>query len=333
MVRLMNVFYGEVAGADRPNRPKVTLGTFDGVHLGHQRVLRDLIAWARGTNTDAVAITFDRRPRALLSGQPGEEITSLPHRLLLFERLGLDATLVLTFDKTLAAQEPEAFVREILVAQLGATGVLLGHDARFGRCARGNLELLNRLGEEMGFETCSVPVVALEGTPVSSTRVRAAIQSGDLRAAERMLGRRISVLGTVVPGTGRGKKLGFPTANLDLHHETRPPEGVYATRTLVEGLWHNSVTNIGRAPTLRSKARAGEPVSPAEAAAELVVETHLLDFSGELRGKDIEVQFVARLRSEQTFHSPEALAARIAQDVEETRACLNNAKDADEPVI
>ena len=130
MVRLMNVFYGEVAGADRPNRPKVTLGTFDGVHLGHQRVLRDLVAWACSTDTDAAAVTFDRRPRALLSGQPGEEITSLPHRLLLFERLGLDATLVLTFDNALAAQEPEAFVREILVEQLGATVLRVGTGTR-----------------------------------------------------------------------------------------------------------------------------------------------------------------------------------------------------------
>ena len=317
----MEVFYGQVPdmpdrrGRAQPlHRPKATLGTFDGVHLGHQRVLRELITWARATNTGALAVTFDRTPRDTLAGAPSEQITSLPHRLLLFERLGLDVTLVLTFDQALAAREPEAFVRELFAEQLHVSGVLLGHDTRFGRGARGDMNLMARLGEEMGFETCSVSVVELDGLAISSTRVRQAVRSGDLRAAERMLGRRVSVLGSVVEGTGRGKRIGFPTANLDLHHEARPPEGVYATRSLVDNVWYDSVTNIGSAPTLQSTLETE--------AAEVTVETHLLDFSEDLYGKDVEVRFVDRIRSEQTFDSSEALVERIARDIAEVRTRL-----------
>jgi len=329
-VILMKVFYGEASAADGlgatpfPQRPKATLGTFDGVHLGHQRVLRELVTWAHDTRTRSLVLTFDRKPRDVLAGKPAEQIISLSHRLLLFERLGIDAALVLTFDEDLAAQEAETFVRNLLLERLHVSGVLLGHDTRFGRGARGDVRLLHQLGREMGFETRSVPVVKLDGLPVSSTRLRHATRTGDLRVAERMLGRRVSVLGSVVGGTGRGKNIGFPTANLDLHHETRPPEGVYATRSSVDGVWHDSVTNIGRAPTVQTP-------DSTDGEAEAVVETHLLDFSGDLYGKDIEVQFVERLRSEQMFDSSAALAERIAADIAAARSILTAAEETGKP--
>ena len=320
----MKVFRGHVAACDQPACAKVTLGTFDGVHLGHQEVLRELVTWARATESAAVVVTFDRKPRDAIAGEGANDITSLPHRLLLFDRLGVDATLVLPFDESLRNMEPEAFVERILVEQTHANGVLLGHDTRFGRMARGDLALLDRLGRRMGFQTCSVKVVELDGAPVSSTRVRMAIRDANLELAERMLGRRVSVLGTVVRGTGRGAGLGFPTANLDLHHELRPPQGVYAGRTLVDGVWRDSVTNIGRAPTLR-------PDASPDATAESIVETHLLDFSADLYGKEIEVKFIARLRDEEVFDSPELLAAQIALDIAETRAILAQAEPLEEP--
>jgi len=311
----MKVFRGQPAVCEQPGSAKVTLGMFDGVHLGHQEVLRELVTWARATETAAVVITFDCKPRDAIAGEGANDITSLPHRLLLFERLGVDVALVLPFDESLRNMEPEAFVERILVEQLHADGVLLGHDTRFGRKARGDLTLLDNLGRRMGFQTCSVKVVELDGVPVSSTRVRTAIREGNLKLAERMLGRSVSVLGTVVRGTGRGAGLGFPTVNLDLHHELRPPQGVYVSRTFAGGVWRDSVTNIGRAPTLR-------PGASPDATSESIVETHLLDFSGDLYGEDIEVTFTAKLRDERFFDSPESLAAQISLDIIEARAIL-----------
>jgi len=295
--------------------------------------LRRLIAWARETGGDAVVVTFDRPPRAALAGHsglprgaPSGQILSLDHRLMLFERLGLDATAVLTFDPALAALEPEDFVKDVLVNRLKAEGVLLGHDTRFGRGGRGDFELMRRMAEQFHFETRSAPVVELDGAPISSTRLRAAIRAGDLRLAERLLGRRVSVFGTVVPGLGRGRRIGFPTINVDLHHEVRPPQGVYATRCLIADSLRDSVTNIGPAPTL-------QPTGPAHLSKRVIVETHVLDFSGDLYGQDIEVQFVDRIRAEEVFPSAEALAGRIAQDIREARRLLANAPPvAEEPL-
>jgi riboflavin kinase/FMN adenylyltransferase len=348
----MKTFHGLNSAVGPFTKAKVTLGTFDGVHRGHLSVLRRLLAWARETKGEAVVLTFDRPPRAALAGVPakpmagkprsqrsvsGGQILSLKHRLMLFDRLGLDATVVLTFDAALAALEPEEFVKNLLVDRLKAEGVLLGHDTRFGRGGRGDFDLMSRLGEQMHFETRSVPVVELDGAPVSSTRLREAIRAGDLRLAERLLGRRLSVYGTVVPGLGRGRRIGFPTINLDLHHEVRPPQGVYATRCLIAGLpaggaglpaegagsLRDSVTNIGPAPTL-------QPTGPAHLSERVIVETHILDFSGDLYGQDIEVQFVDRIRAEEVFQSAAALAERIASDIREARRRLANAPPVEE---
>ena len=292
--------------------PKVTLGTFDGVHLGHQYVLQQLVTWAHATNGSAVTITFDRRPRETLGDADPEHLTSLRHRLLLLEQQHVDLALVLEFDESLAACEAEDFVREIIVDKLGADGVLLGHDTRFGRGGQGNVELMERLGNEMGFGVCSVPVVAVDGLPVSSTRIRAAIRSGNLGQAARLLGRPVSTLGTVVRGTGRGKEFGYPTANLDLHHEVRLPEGVYATKTGIHGRWIDSLTNIGRPPSLL-------PTGSPWLSAKVVIETYLLDFSDDLYGEEIEVRFLSQIRPERAFTSAAALIKAIAADVETAR--------------
>jgi riboflavin kinase/FMN adenylyltransferase len=216
------------------------------------------------------------------------------------------------------------------VNRLKAEGVLLGHDTRFGRGGRGDFDLMRRLGAEFHFETRSVPVVELHGAPISSTRLREAIRSGDLRLAERLLGRRVSVYGTVIAGLGRGKRIGFPTINLDLHHEVHPPQGVYATRCLIAGSpaggvgsLRDSVTNIGRPPTL-------QPTGPAHLSERVIVETHVLDFSGDLYGQDIEVQFVDRIRGEEVFPSAATLAERIAEDIRKARLRLANATPVEE---
>jgi len=306
--------------------PKVTLGTFDGVHIGHQSVLGQLVAWAGKTDSPSVAVTFDRRPKDTLRGADTEHITSLKHRLLLIERLGVECALLLRFDKSLAASEPEEFIKRVFVEHLAADGVLLGHDTRFGRNARGDVSLLEKLGGEYGFGVRSIPVVQLDGAPVSSTRVRQAIKAGDLRTAARLLGRPLSALGTVVHGTGRGKSFGYPTANLDLHHELKLPQGVYVAQTGFDRRWHPSVVNIGRPPSFVSDA---PPYLPGES----VLETHLLDFTGDLYGRDLEIRFLHRLRAERIFDSPEALAKAVARDILAARACLKEAPLAPEPVV
>lgn len=311
----MKVLYGRSFASGAFDRPLVTLGTFDGVHIGHQRVIRELITWARATQSEAVVVTFDRKPERVLSGRPFDQITSLPHRLKLLEALGVDGVVVLEFDRALAEMEPEEFARVILAEQLRIGGVLLGHDTRFGRKGRGDMELMVNLARELGFQACDVPVVLLDGLPVSSTRVREAIRAGDLTLAERMLGHRFSLLGPVVHGTARGAKLGYPTANLALQHEVRPPQGVYATRVLLGGRWCGAVTNIGRPPSLKEGV-------PRYQSAEVWVETYVFDFSGDLYGREIEVEFVARLRGEKPFASTDALARQIGQDVEKARGLL-----------
>lgn len=289
-------------------RPKITLGTFDGVHVGHQFIFSQLLDWARETASPSVAITFDRRPRDTVERKSAEHITSLHHRLLLLEQLHLDLALVLEFDEALAACEPEDFVRSVLVERLHVGGILLGHDTRFGKHARGDIGLLRKLGEAHNFEVCSVPVVKYDGAPVSSTRVRQAITDGELQTAAKLLGRPVSAIGTVIRGTGRGLAWGYPTANLDLHHEVRLPEGVYATQAGLAGRWYNSVTNIGRPPSFQ----VGQSLYLTD---EVIVETFLLDFSEDIYGRELEVRFIRRIRPERTFPSPCALAEAIAADV------------------
>ena len=310
----MKIIYGPNTAAGL-NRPRLTLGTFDGVHRGHQRVIGELLAWARATGTEAAVITFDRKPHRILSGRPFDQITTLPHRLRLFERLGLDAAIILEFDHELAAMEPEAFVEEVVVRRFQAGGVLMGHDTRFGKAGRGDHVLMAALGKQFGFEVRAVEVETLDGAPVSSTRVRQAIRDGDLPLAERMLGRRVSAYGTVVHGTSRGRALGCPTANLDLHHAVHPPEGVYASRALIDGSWHDSVTNIGRPPTLL-------PDGPPFRSEHIVLETHVMDLREDLYGKDIEVEFVSFLRPEKRYGSADALAEAIRGDVAAARKAL-----------
>jgi len=312
----MKVLYDRSSVAGVFHRPKVTLGTFDGMHVGHQRVIRELITWARATESPALVITFDRKPGRVISGRPFDRITSLPHRLRLLESLGVDGALVLEFDRALARMEPEEFVRVVLAEQLQVGGVLLGHDTRFGHKGRGDMDLLADLAKRYNFEACAVPVVLMDGLPVSSTRVREAVRAGDFALAERLLGRRFSLLGPVVHGTARGVGLGYPTANMELQHEVRPPQGVYATRALLSGRWVHAVTNIGRPPTLQEG-------GPRYRSAEVVVETHLFDFSGDLYGGEIEVEFVKRIRGEKSFTSTDALARQIARDVEKARELLN----------
>lgn len=291
-------------------RPVVTLGTFDGVHLGHQALIRQVNDWAREIGGESVILTFDRSPKAVLSGMPPSFITSLEHRLVLFERLGVSVCVVLEFTQQLAQLTAEDFVREYFQDWLGAAGVLLGYDCRFGNSARGNVDLLKQLAPRFGFEVRAFEQVRTGNLVPSSTAIRQAIASAQLDQAAAMLGRPVSIFGDVVRGDERGRKIGFPTANLDPHHEVVPPSGVYACRVEVGSKDYQAVTNIGVRPTVTD-------------AAQQTIETHLLDFSDDLYGRVLEVRFVARLRSERKFAGIEELKAQIAADIRQARAILS----------
>jgi len=298
----MHVVRGLFAPLPTLRSPVATLGAFDGVHRGHQRVLAETVAWAREAGGQPVAITFDPLPKAVVGPGGTLCITSLPHRLLLLERCGIEAAIVLPFDGQVATMPAERFVRDVLLGWLGTRRLVFGHDSTFGRGAEGNLDLLRAMEAEGVLEVRPPEPVLHQGAVISSTAIRQAIGSGDLDAAAAMLGRPFSLFGTVVGGSGRGRALGFPTANLDLHHEAIPPNGVYATLAHPGPQSRLALTYIGRRPTFE----------PADAPP--IVEVHILGFGGDLYGRDIEVQFVRKLRGDIRFPTPEALVAQMQAD-------------------
>ncbi|MEI8039790.1 MAG: bifunctional riboflavin kinase/FAD synthetase [Verrucomicrobiota bacterium] len=294
-----------------PSGRKVCLaiGFFDGVHLGHQQIIRQTMADARQHEAISLVITFDSHPSAAVApGRVPPLIYSLPQKLRAIEALGADRLLQLHFDRAFSEQSGEAFIRG-LVRDLGQVQSLcVGANFLFGHKRSGDVQLLKRLGAELGFVVHGLAAVSLDGKAVSSTRIREAIRSGDLDAASQMLGRAYSVCGTVVRGDGLGRKLGFPTANLDATGLALPPNGVYAVHAETGGRRYLSVLNIGHRPTLESPAP------------QLRVEAHLVDFAGDLYGSELEVSFCERLRPERKFESLGELREQIARDILDARA-------------
>jgi len=288
-------------------RPIVTLGMFDGVHRGHRAILDVVTSWRDEVGGTAILLTFRQHPRSVLSGEPVPLITSLRHRLRLFGEAGIDVAIVLTFDTAFSRISAEDFVRDLLVAKIGMHGIVLGPNAKFGHRALGDLSLLRSLGPTHSFEVRTTQPLTGEGQLISSSRLRQWIQTGNLESAARWLGRPVSVLGTVVKGAARGRSLGFPTANLDLHHEIRPPRGVYAVRARVREQWKLGMCNIGRRPTFDNLP-------------EDLVEVHLFDFESDLYGEHLEVQFLSKLREERKFDSPEKLKEDLREQETRVRA-------------
>lgn len=284
----------------------VALGVFDGVHLGHQAILARAVSRARQAGLTAVACTFDPHPLEVL--QPDRApvpISDLAERLALIAATGVQTTVVLAFTPELAAMEPESFVKEVLLDRLRAREVVVGFNHRFGRGARGDPALLQALAGRLGFQAHVMPPLTVDGVPVSSTGIRAALQAGDVEQATRWLGHPYTIAGRVEPGAGRGRALGFPTANIRPTRTPLVPTGVYTARLELEGRGYPAVVNVGVRPTF------GE--------SRLVVEAHLLDFTGDLYGRDVRLALQRRLREERRFPDVEALRRQIAADVAQAR--------------
>jgi riboflavin kinase/FMN adenylyltransferase len=297
--------------APGPSGSVVSIGVFDGVHRGHREILQRNVACARELGARPTVVTFRDHPKQLLLGRAPRTLTSLEHRLELFRRAGIEHTLVLGFDERLRAMPAAEFAREVLVGGLGARRFVLGFDSKFGHSRSGTPEELRRLG----YDVDVVEQVLVRGRAVSSTAIREAVELGDLEAAREMLGRPFTVYGDVVHGDGLGTRLGFPTANLDPHHELLPPNGVYACwarrprREADPAL--AAVLNIGVRPTLGGT----EPAGPR-------VEAHLLDFAGDLYGEVLELEFVRPLRAERRFGSLDELCEQIGRDIAVARGIL-----------
>lgn len=300
--------FHEMAGlASLPGPVVVAAGVFDGMHPGHRAVLQSALDSADRVGGTAVALTFDPHPSKVLRPENSASLlTSTRHKLHLMEKLGISAVLVIPFDREFAAVEAEDFLRKLSSAAKHLVRICVGEGWRFGRARRGDAGLLRRIGPELGFETTEVEPVQIDGTTVSSTLIRQFVQSGDLEAAARFLGRSYSVFGTVVKGDGLGKTIGFPTANLAAHNEQFPPDGVYAVRVHVGGVVLPGVANIGSRPTVKTDG-------------ERLLEVHLLDFSGDLYGGDIEAEFLRFLRPEKKFSDVDSLSEQIAADVRTAR--------------
>lgn len=287
--------------------PVVTIGVFDGLHRGHCHVIEHLRALADRIGGEAVVVTFETHPRAVIAGAPPRHILSTEHRLVLLERLGVDAAVVLPFDAAMRATRYDEFTRRVLVEGLGVRGLLFGYNSNFGHGGEGTPETARPLGEEYGFEVVEAPSIHLEGEPISSSRIRDAIEAGDFHAAGSMLGRPHSLFGVVVQGDGRGRQLGFPTANIDLGGEITPPPGVYQVVADVRGQRYAAVANLGYRPTFQG-GDAGLPPEP-------LLEVHVPGIDFAFYGESVEIEFVRKIRDERTFPSKEALLAQIQQDV------------------
>ncbi len=294
--------------------PVAAIGIFDGVHRGHQVILRKAAVRAGACRGTPVAITFYPHPCTVLHPQAVPPLVlSLEQRLRWFARCGIRATVVVPFTRALSRWSPERFVKHLLVDRLQVQEVVVGHDFCFGTNRSGTVETLRQLAARYGFKVRVVQPVLRNRERISSRRIRELIRQGDLAQAQRMLGRPAGVVGKVIHGAGRGGKLGFPTANLKLEAGILPPVGVYAVRTRYRSRWVAGMANIGFRPTFR-----GQTPQDDLSAREPLLEVHLFGQRRSLHGKRLEVEFHKRLRAERRFRSPQALARQLARDA--TRA-------------
>ena len=280
----------------------VTFGVFDGLHIGHQDVLETVRASADADDLASVLFGFYPHPLAFLAPEKCPPVLMcLPKRIEVLEQLGIDTVIFVNFNEQIASMPPHTFVNSVLLELCRAKHVVVGYACQFGKDREGNAELLESIGQKSEFGVTVVPPTELNGLPVHSTRIRQAIARGDLGLASQLLGRIYSLSGTIIRGDGRGRELGFPTANIEPGEQLCPPNGVYAIRAKLADRWLNGVVNIGIRPTFNGT--------------KFQVESHFVNFDEVIYGETIEIFFIEKIRSERKFSNMRALVQQIHRDI------------------
>ena len=288
----------------------ITIGNFDGVHLGHRQIFQRLIHEAHEEKRQALLVTFAPHPKMVMHPErrPFYLLTTLEEKIKLLESLGLDAVFLIPFTLGYAETTSESFIMDFLWKNLQVRKIFIGHDYKFGKGKTGNGDLLASYGEKLGFDVAVVDAFSVGDIVVSSTSIRKAILEGDVKKAALLLGRPYNMSGAVIEGKRRGGAIGFPTANIKPHKDLLPGKGVYAAVVNLEGKRYQSVLNIGHNPTFGD--------------VQLSLEVHLMDFNGDIYGKPLEILFIDRIRKERRFSGPEELSLQIKKDGDRARAIL-----------
>lgn len=287
----------------------ITLGNFDGLHLGHQELVRMVMKRAAEIHGQSMVVTFRPHPLKVLAPDKCPELISIyEEKIELFKKLGIDVLIKIPFNLHFAEMTPREFVKKILCDLLGAKEIFVGFNYRFGKGREGNIETLKEMGREFGFKVNEVEQISVDGEIISSTKIRSFIKEGEVEHAARLLGRPYAITGIVIRGDSRGKSLGFPTANIASKHMIIPSNGVYAVKLYARDTCHDGIVNIGLRPTFDTKT--------------LAIEVHVFDFNEDLYGEEVTVYFIKKLRTEKKFDSADALITQITKDITEAKAVL-----------
>jgi riboflavin kinase/FMN adenylyltransferase len=293
--------------------PVVTIGVFDGVHIGHRAVIKEAIRLARARRLKSVVVTFDPHPlKVIRHVKAAPSLISLEHRIALLKALGADSVQVIKFDRKMASMSAERFVNDILVKRLDASMIVVGEDFCLGKGASCDTRCLERIAGKYSIGVKAVRHLKKNGRVVSSTAIRRLVVAGNIAGASSLLGRPFSIFGTVVSGAKLARSLGYPTANINPHHEAIPPSGVYAVKVTLGGRGYNGVLNIGVKPTFYDHGRDKEPL----------IEAHIFGFRKRIYGRNLEITFVRRLRAERKFKTIDSLISQIKRDEREARRIL-----------
>lgn len=300
----MKVIYG-ISRIRKCRKAVVTLGVFDGVHCAHRVILKEVVKCARRIKGESLVITFWPHP------QKEGSLYSLEHRLRLISELGIDTCIVINFNKAFSRICAEDFIKDILIKKINAHYIYVGKNFRFGKDAKGDFRLLDKLSGIYNFKLKVFDVVRVNHQPISSTYIRWLIAKGDLKSAKNLLCRPVSVLGTVIKGASLGKILGFPTANINPHHQILPPSGVYAASVIFEDKKLNGICYIGTKPTFKSQTQKH-------------IEVYIFNFSQNIYGKYLEIQFIKKIRHEKRFNSPPALVQQVRRDIQRVKEIFSH---------